>query len=116
MWTERGRNFGLDVRAPAGAPGRDAAGQAAVRIAESPRRQDVTLATALTADLPPGYAPYEAYVVGTAPGRWAGHVAFGTGGQPVRVCATDRSLTREELARVLLSTRVTVATHDWTGD
>ena len=177
MWTERGREFGLDVRAPAGAPGRDAAGQAAVRIAESLRRQDVTLATSLTADLPRGYAPYEAYVEGTAPGRWAGHVAFGTGrqfvhvavgrggaqpddvlagydcgpgagepqrftaggrtllwwrtnsghtgsllatdgtgGQPVSVCATDPSLTREQLARVLLSTRVTVTTHDWIGD
>ena len=178
LWTERGLDFGLDVRAPAGTADRDAtAGRTAVRIAESLRPQSVTLATPSTADLPPGYAPYEAYVEGSAPGRWAADVAYGTGqqsvhvavgrggarpddvladydcgpgegepqrftaggrtllwwpvnsgrtgsllatdgtgGQPVSVCATDRSLTRAEVARVLLSARVTVATYDWIGD
>jgi hypothetical protein len=177
LWTEAGRDFGVDVRAPAGTPDRDAAArQAAVRIAESLRPQEVTLATPLTADVPPGYAPYEADVQGSEPARWAADVAFGTrsqsvhvavgrggaqpndvlasydcgpgtaepqrfsaggqallwwptnsghtgsllttdgaGGRPVSVCATDPSLTRGQLARVLVSARVTVATYDWIG-
>lgn len=82
MWTEGGRDFSLDVRAPAGA---EAAGQAAVRIAGSLRPQVVALATPLTADVPTGYRPYEVDVEGSAPGRWAADVPYGTGSQSLHV-------------------------------